>query len=149
MTGTPHISTVVHMTTSWGTCNVIISSQAIASVITWFDYFITVFIADWAALSDKVLYAWMPRDIIEVKHLGQGAQWATLLHWGFVEGPLDTLTSQVTGKHGWEKYAELKVFTQETLGILRCCVGMLEHVDALLAKYPHSFGSISYLPEIH
>lgn len=28
----------------------------------------------------------MARDLIEVKHLGQGALRATLLHWGFVEG---------------------------------------------------------------
>lgn len=33
-----------------------------------------------------VTYARMARDLIEVKHLGQGALRATLLHWGFVEG---------------------------------------------------------------
>lgn len=84
MTSTPHISTGVHMTALWGTCYVIISLQAIASIRTWFDYFLTVFIADLAALSDKFSYAWMPKDLTEVKHLGQGAPRATPLHWWFV-----------------------------------------------------------------
>lgn len=41
-------------------------------------------------------------DLIEVKHFGQGALRATLLHWGFVQGPLDSLTDKFTGKYGSE-----------------------------------------------
>ena len=57
MTNTPHTSIVVHMITPWGTCKVIIWLQATASIIAWFDYFITVFFADLAALIGKVLHS--------------------------------------------------------------------------------------------
>lgn len=38
----------------------------------------------------------MLRHVIEVKHIGQGAS-REQLDWGFVEGPVDSLTNQFTG----------------------------------------------------
>ena len=89
MTSTPHISIVGYLQ-----CNYIITGHRFHYNLIW--HFITVIFA--------VLTLGVPRDVIEVKHGGQGSLRATLLHWGCVEGPLDSLTGQVTGKHGrWKK----------------------------------------------
>lgn len=61
------------MLKSRGTCNGIISLEAIASILTWFDYFISAFTADLAALTHEVSCTWMPRGLTEVRRSGHAA----------------------------------------------------------------------------